>query len=130
MRSILIYNFYFCLPTFTGLFCYFCFAGDRCMPRSSGGGIIPLDLEIERTLRTLRKTTKNLSFEFAMADEPLAAQHARHANILQTQNQNEPRTLRDYLRPVVNENYYWIWRQTINANKFELKPGLIDMVQQ
>ena len=100
------------------------------MPRSSGGGIIPLDPEIERTLRNLRKTTRNLSAEFAMADEPPAAQQARQANILQAQNQNEPRTLRDYLRPVVNENYSGIRRQTINANNFELKPGLIGMVQQ
>ena len=80
------------------------------MPRSSGGGIIPLDSEIERTLRTLRMTNRNLSLELAMADEPPAAQHARQVNILQAQNQNEPRTLRDYLRPVVNENYSGIRR--------------------
>ena len=76
-----------------------------------------------------------------MVDEPPAAQHARNANILQTphgqqlrnegqQPQNEPRTVQDYLRPVGNENYSGIWRQAINANNFELKPGLIAMVQQ
>ena len=91
------------------------------MPRSSGQGILPLDPEIERTLRSLRKINKNLLFEFAMADEPPAAQHARSANILHAQHgqqpqnegqqpQNEPRTLRDYLRPVGNENYSGIRR--------------------
>ena len=96
---------------------------------------------IERTLRSMRKINKNLSFEFAMTDEPSTMQHARNANILQAshgqqprnegpQPQNEPRTLRDYLRPVFNENYSRIRHQAINANIFELKPGLITMVQQ
>ena len=104
------------------------------MPRLSGQGILPLDPEIERTLQLLRKINKNLSSEFAMADDPLAAQQARNVNVLQAQQgqqpQNEAHTLRDYLRPVVNENYSGIRRQTINANNFELKPGLIAMVQQ
>ena len=39
-------------------------------------------------------------------------------------------TLKDYVRPVVNENNSGIRRQTINANNFELKPALISMVQQ
>ena len=111
------------------------------MPRSSGQGILPLDPKIEPTLRSLRKINKNLSFEFAMADEPPVAQHARNANILQAphgqqprnegqQPQNEPQTLRVYLKPVVNENYSRIRRQAINVNNLELKPGLIAMVQQ
>ena len=116
------------------LLSFSCFTGDRCMPRSSSQGILPLDPEIERTLRSLRNINRNLSSEFAMADEPPAAQHTRNAKILQAsqgqQLQNEPWTLRDYLRPVVNENYSRIRRQTINANKFELKLGLITMVQQ
>ena len=41
-----------------------------------------------------------------------------------------PRTLKDYVRPVVNKNNSGIRCQTINANNFELKPGLISMVQQ
>ncbi|XP_065628545.1 uncharacterized protein LOC111994101 [Quercus suber] len=42
----------------------------------------------------------------------------------------QPRTLKDYVRPIVNDNYSGIRRQTINANNFELKPALISMVQQ
>ena len=79
------------------------------MPRSSGQDILPLDPEIQRTLRSLRKINRNLSSEFTMADDLPAAQQARNANVLQAQQgqqpQNEARTLRDYLRPVVNENY-------------------------
>ncbi|KAF5477447.1 hypothetical protein F2P56_004087 [Juglans regia] len=46
------------------------------------------------------------------------------------QHDAHPRTLKDYVRPVVNDNYSGIRRQTINANNFELKPALISMVQQ
>ena len=50
------------------------------------------------------------------------------------ENQNgenqEQRALRDYFRPVFNDNYSGIWHQTINANNFELKPALINMVHQ
>ncbi|XP_024021315.1 uncharacterized protein LOC112091556 [Morus notabilis] len=42
----------------------------------------------------------------------------------------QQRTLRDYFKPVVNENYSGIQRQQVNANNFELKPALVNMVQQ
>ena len=38
--------------------------------------------------------------------------------------------MRDYFRLVVNNNYYGIHRQPINANNLGLKPTLINMVQQ
>ena len=79
------------------------------MPRSSGHHILPLDPEIERTLRSLRKINRNLLSEFTMADDLPAAQQAQNVNVLQAQQgqqpQNEACTLKDYLRPVVNENY-------------------------
>ena len=43
------------------------------------------------------------------------------------ENQTQ-RPLRDYFRPVVADNYLDIRRQAINANNFELKPTLINMV--
>ncbi|XP_024022404.1 uncharacterized protein LOC112091897 [Morus notabilis] len=47
------------------------------------------------------------------------------------QNQaDQQRTLRDYFKPVVNENYSGIQRQQVNANNFELKSALVNMVQQ
>ena len=66
--------------------------------------IIPFDPEIERTFRSQRKKKV-----LAMADGEQNAQ---------------PRTLKDYVRPVVNENNSGIRRQTINASNFELKPDV------
>ena len=42
----------------------------------------------------------------------------------------EQRALKDYFRPVVADNYLGIRRQAIDTNNFELKPTLINMVQQ
>ncbi|KAI3448633.1 hypothetical protein Pfo_005298 [Paulownia fortunei] len=38
--------------------------------------------------------------------------------------------IHDYFQPTINQNYFGIARQPINANNFELKPALISMVQQ
>ena len=80
------------------------------MRRARTRNIIPFDPEIERTLRSQRKKKV-----LAVAEGEQNAQ---------------PRTLKDYVRLVVNENNSSIRRQTINANNFELKPVLISMVQQ
>lgn len=80
------------------------------MRRGRTRDILPFDLEIERTFRAQRK--KKI---LAMANG---------------QPEEQPRTLRDYVRPVMNDNFSGIRRQTINANNFELKPALISMVQQ
>ncbi|XP_075489613.1 uncharacterized protein LOC142528445 [Primulina tabacum] len=44
--------------------------------------------------------------------------------------QPEAIPIRDHFRPVINNHYSGIARGTINANNFELKPALINMVQQ
>ena len=72
--------------------------------------IIPFDPEIERNFRSQRKKKV-----LAMADREQNAQ---------------PCTLKDYVGPIVNDNYSGVKRQTINSNNFELKPALISMVQQ
>ncbi|XP_073019282.1 uncharacterized protein [Primulina eburnea] len=46
------------------------------------------------------------------------------------QNPPEAIPIRDHFRPVINNHYSGIARGTINANNFELKPALINMVQQ
>ncbi|XP_022860306.1 uncharacterized protein LOC111380876 [Olea europaea var. sylvestris] len=55
----------------------------------------------------------------------MAEQDVRAAN-----EDNQQRAIRDYIRPVVNDNYSGIAHPAIAANNFELKPGLIHMVQQ
>ena len=54
---------------------------------------------------------------------------AEQNNPNQNRNEQEQWALRDYFRPFVNDNYFGIRRQPINANNFELKPALINMVQ-
>ena len=39
-------------------------------------------------------------------------------------------TTEDFWRPIIQEEYFAIRQPTVDANNFELKPGLITMVQQ
>ena len=55
---------------------------------------------------------------------------AHQNNLDQSRNDQEQRTLRDYFRPVVNDNCFGIWSQPINTNNFELKSALINIMQQ
>ena len=80
------------------------------MRRARTRNIIPFDPEIEITFRSQRKKKV-----LAMADREQNA---------------HPCTLKDYVRPIVNDNYLGVRRRTINANNFKLKPVLISMVQQ
>ena len=73
--------------------------------------LLPLDPEIERTLREIRRERRNQAR--AMGD---------HNNI------EQQRAIRDYFKPPVQEHYSGIQRQIINANNFKLKPSLISMV--
>ncbi|XP_073051292.1 uncharacterized protein [Primulina eburnea] len=88
-----------------------------CMRRFQNPDLLIFDPEIERTARRLRK---------ARRDEIKAMAENRD-------NQNElPREvpIREHFRPVINAHYSGIARGTIAANNFELKPALINMVQQ
>ena len=78
------------------------------MRRSRSFELVPLDPEIERTLRGIRATRRN-DIQ-AMVD-----------------NNQQQRPIRDYIRPVVNDNYSGIVCQTIAINNVELKPALISM---
>lgn len=68
-------------------------------------------LEIKRTLRNVRAARRN-------------------KHLAMEANNQQQHAIREYFKPVVNDNYIGIARQTINANNFELKPALINMVQQ
>ena len=87
------------------------------MHRAQSLEFLDLDPEIERTLRRLRKERKE-----------------RVPNMAEEGNQNQGGenqaqwALREYFRPVIADNYSGIRRQDINANNFELKLALINMV--
>ena len=94
------------------------------MPRKQDSDLIPANTELEKTLRSLRKTKRAESA--VMADE-------RHD---QTEEQRTAarrppitNTMYDFWRPIIQEEYSAIRQPTIDANNFELKPDLITMVQ-
>ena len=84
------------------------------MCRCKSAEILPLDLELERTLRQLRRENRR-GEEVEMAND--------NNNLIL----GASRALRDYTVPIVSGPA--IRRPTIQANNFELKPALIQMVQ-
>ncbi|KAJ4706643.1 putative Transposable element protein [Melia azedarach] len=91
------------------------------MRRTHSLELVAFDPKIERTLRNLRRERRNRVTNKA---------EERDQNPLPPKPQQQSRALRDYFRPVVNDNYLRIRRQAINTNNFELKPALINMVKQ
>ena len=87
--------------------------------------LLPVDTELERTLRSLRKTKR--AENTAMADE-------RHDQTKKkrTATRRPPiiDTMEDFWRSIIQEEYSAIRQPTVDANNFELKPDLITMVQQ
>ena len=95
------------------------------MQRKQDSDQLPVDTELERTLRSLRKTKR--AENAAMEDE-------RHDQIEEqrTVARRPPITdiIEDFWRPIIQEEYSAIRQPTVDANNFELKPALITMVQQ
>ncbi|XP_073031227.1 uncharacterized protein [Primulina eburnea] len=87
------------------------------MRKYTNPDLLVFDPEIERTARRLRKARREEIKEMA--------ENRDHQNEL-------PREvpIREHFRPVINAHYSGIARGTIAANNFELKPALINMVQQ
>ena len=83
------------------------------------------DTELERTLKSLRKIKR--AENAAMADE-------RHDKTEEqrTAARRPPitDTMKDFWRPIIQEECSAIRQPTVDANNFELKPALITMVQQ
>ena len=95
------------------------------MHRKQDSDLFPADTELERTLRSLRKTKR---------EEHAAMEDERHD---QTEEQRTTarrppftNTMEDFWRPIIQEEYSAIRQPTGDANNFELKPALITMVQQ
>ena len=95
------------------------------MHRKQDSDMLLVDTELERTLRSLKKTKR--AENTTMADE-------RHD---QTEEQRTAArrplitvTMEDFWRPIIREEYSAIKHPTVDANNFKLKPALITMVQQ
>ena len=94
------------------------------MHRKKDLDLLPTYTELERTLKSLRKTKR--AENAAMEDE-------RHD---QTEEQRTAArrspmtdTMEDFWRPIIQEEYSAIRHPTVDANNFELKPALITMVR-
>ena len=87
--------------------------------------LLPLDTEIERTLRGLRKVKSVEAAE--MADERVTGAVNQE---FATEVHQERDTMEDFWRPVIQDEYSAVRQPTIDANNFELKPALITMVQK
>ena len=100
-------------------------SGNPLIHRKWDSDLIPADTELERTLRSLRKTKR--AENVAMADK-------RHDQIEEqrTTARRPPitDTMKDFWRPIIQEEYSAIRQPTVDSNNFELKPALITMVQQ
>jgi len=89
------------------------------MTRTSGAILEEFDPEIERTARHWRKATRHLR---RMAAAP--------ANVMEVEvNEEENRPLRDYAMPSMEGAESSIKRPPIQANNFEIKPAIIQMIQ-
>ena len=96
------------------------------MHRKLEADLLPLDTEIERTLKNLRKAT---SAEY----KSMANQRERLQTIPkeeEIEGPQRPNTMEDFWRPIIQEEYSVVRQPPIEANNFELKPALITMVQQ
>ena len=95
------------------------------MHRKQNIDLIPADTELERTLRSLRKTKR--AENSAMAEE-----RQDHTEGQRTTARRPPitDTMEDFWRPIIQDEYSAIRQPTVDANNFELKPALVTMVQQ
>ena len=96
------------------------------MHRKLEGELLPLDTELERTLRNLRKfkgvesaTTENRRERMQLIPEEA-----------ETERPQRQMTMEDFCRLVIQDEYSAMRQPIIEANNFELKPTLIIMVQQ
>ena len=94
------------------------------MYRKQGAELLPLDTEIERTLRGLRKVKSGEIAE--MADERLTGAVNRE---FAAEVPQERDTMEDFWRPAIYDEYSAVRQPVIDANNFEPKPALITMVQ-
>ena len=95
------------------------------MHRKQNTDMIPVDTELGKTLRSLRKTRR--AENSAMAEE--------RADQTEEQRKAARRppitdTMEDFWRPIIQDEYSAIRQPVVDANNFELKPALITMVQQ
>ena len=94
------------------------------MHRKLESYLFPVDSELERTLRSLRKVSRaeKATMAYERTDEIVDQETAAKRPPIQD-------IIDDFLRPVIQAEYSAVRQPTVEANNFELKPALITMVQ-
>ena len=95
------------------------------MHRKPEADLLPLDIEIERTLRNLRKSTSAKSKSMENQREILQPIPEE----AETKRPERQMTMEYFWKPSIQDEYSAVRQPTIEANNFELKPALIPMVQ-
>ena len=85
---------------------------------------MPLDIDLERTLRNQRKVKSVEST--TMAEQRVILQPIPKEVVVERPQRQM--TLEDFWRPVIQDEYSAVRQPAIEANNFELKPTLIIMV--
>ena len=94
------------------------------MHRKPEADLLPLDTDIERTLRNLRKVTSVKCKSMENQTERLQP-IPKEAKTYRPQRQI---TMEDFWRPVIQDEYSAVRQPAIEANIFELNLALITMV--
>ena len=88
--------------------------------------LLPLYTELGRTLRNLKKVRSTESTTNTSEHQDT------HQNIstLEIERPQRQRTMEEFWRQVIRDEYFAMRQLAIDVNNFELKPTLITMVQQ
>ena len=94
------------------------------MHRRPKAELLPLDTELERTLRNLENV--RVAEAITMAEQEGVDQHVPAEAT--TERPQRQRTMEDFWRPIIRNDYSTVRQPPIQDNNFELKPALINMV--
>ena len=95
------------------------------MHRKLESDMLPVDFELERTLRSLRKVSR--AEKATMADERIDQTIEQETAAERPPIQD---TMEDFWRLIIQAEYSAVRQHAVEANNFELKSALITMVQQ
>ena len=93
------------------------------MHRKPESDLFPVDTELERTPRSLRKVSRaeKSTMEDERIDQTIEQETTAKRPIMQDK-------MEDFWRPVIQAEYSAVRQPAIEANNFEMKPALITMV--
>ena len=94
------------------------------MHRRPEAELLPLDTELERTMRHLKKV--RVVVAIAIAEQEGTNQHISVET--KTERHHKQRTMEDFWRPIIRNDYSVVKQPPIQENNFELNPALITMV--